>query len=127
LSLGSPFGNTPVAGVTVSITAAVINGGVLDADSGLWLSSTTKSGWGQVADTAGADRNGTYTFAVSHETAVANTYLAKIHCENVAVGSLPVPDSSVGIHTGTGILVGGTDVPNNATTTGADYNQPTDQ
>jgi len=124
VSIGSPYGNTPVAGSSVSTLAATATGGgVLDPDAGIWVQGTTKSAsWAQVANNATV-KNGPYIFAVSHSTAGANNYLVKLHCENVAVGALPLPDSSVGIHTGTGVGAGNIDEPNGVVTTTADYNQ----
>ncbi len=135
VSVGSPFGNTPLAGVSSTTGVPVNSGGVLVDGTvipNLWGDGTNAGAWAQVKDNLGADANGTYTVAVSHTPGVATNYLATFHCENVAVGALPAPDSSVGIHTGTGVNNGANpnsfiDVPNGSGTTAADWNQFIDQ
>jgi hypothetical protein len=89
----------------------------------LWGNGTNAGAWVQVKDTLGTDANGTYTVAVSHTPGVATSYLATFHCENVAVGALPLPDSSPSIHTGTGICVGNSDCPSPTGATIGDFNQ----
>jgi hypothetical protein len=135
VSIGSPNGNTPLAGAFSAAGSPVSGGGIVVDNTVipfLWGDGTSAGAWAQVKDNLGADANGTYTVAVSHTTGAATNYLATFHCENVAVGAAPAPDSSVGIHTGTGVNAGANpnswiDVPNNASTTGGDFNQYIDQ
>lgn len=135
VSIGSPFGNNPTAGIWTATGAAANGSGVLLDNSvtpNLWVDGSSRSTWVQTADTLGADANGTYTVAVSHKAGVKDSYIASFHCENVAVGASPAPDSSPSIHTGTGVNNGANpgsyvDVPNNSSTTAADYNQYIDQ
>lgn len=135
VSIGSPNGNTPLAGAT-SVTSAPVNGGGILIDGAfvpaLWGDGTSAGIWIQVSDNLGPDANGSYIFAVSHTPGQTSSYVVQFGCENVAVGALPAPDSSTNIITGTGVNTGANpnswiDVPNNSSTTAADYNQIIDQ
>lgn len=126
ITLGSPFGEKTSAGVTsngVSATSNTTGSGAVNADTGLWLSGAGSS-WVQVADLLGADANGTYTFAITHDNSTAISYQASIHCENATLGTA-VPGAT-NQHTGTGVAgsaaAGWPDVANGATSTAADFN-----
>jgi hypothetical protein len=127
ISLGSPFGEKTAAGATPNGVASTTNttgSGAVNVDTGLWLSGAGST-WLQIADLLGADANGTYTFAITHDNATAIGYQASVHCENATLGSA-VPGLNPSQHTGTGVAgsaaTGWPDVANGATSTAADFN-----
>lgn len=127
VSIAGKDGSPTVAGTGISAsTTTAVGAGVQDAASALWLAPW--SAWVATANNGAAtNKNGDYIFAVAHSSAVANPYLAEIHCENVAVGASPVPGTN-GIHTGTGVTATGGTIASPFAgspvgTTGGDFNQ----
>lgn len=94
--------------IGASATTTATGGGAIHGEAGTtW--TATPSAWAQTANNGPAtDKSGDYLVAVSHESAVAHKYWVQFHCEDVAVGALPVPsDLNNNRHTGTGVTATG--------------------